>query len=194
MPKKLDVYGQPAVIPGGVLRQWLPFKWDTATDDPLEIELDRLGIYPSIPSESFKYKGESIKIPSDIYRSYAIDFGGQAHDILTKTISDPQYKRFDDEKKKTKLDKRLNRVKRKTKKRLIKELEQIGVLKRTAEKHSKSELPAVLPKLTISKAVTSDNSQLPKGLTEARILVLLDKYDTTREEIINRYTTETAHA
>ena len=77
LPAKLDVYGKETVIPGGVLRQWLPFKWSKETNDPVEIELDKLGIYPALPEKTVSTHSSEYNILEDVYRSYAIDHGAR---------------------------------------------------------------------------------------------------------------------
>ena len=75
MPAKLNTWGEESVIPGNVFQQWLPFKWSKETDDPVEKELERLEIYPSLPRQTVSYKGKDVKLPDDVYRKYCIDFG-----------------------------------------------------------------------------------------------------------------------
>ena len=42
VPAKLNIWGDEVVIPGSVLQHWLPYKWSKETQDPVEIELERL--------------------------------------------------------------------------------------------------------------------------------------------------------
>lgn len=129
MPAKLNVYGEESVIPGGVLRQWLPFKWDLATDDPLETELDRMGFYPSRPPKTFRHRDEKIKIPDSEYRSYSIDYGSQLKTTLMNAIHSGVYQnRKTDEKKLEILTGRMNKTKAKAKNKLVIELRKKGLL------------------------------------------------------------------
>jgi hypothetical protein len=99
MPAKLDVWGNESVIPGGVLRQWLPWKWDIETNDPLEKELARLDIYPGLPGKKYKPRNskEYKEIPDEIYRKYAIAVGHKLHKRLSKAIKENSYKNAPDE-------------------------------------------------------------------------------------------------
>ena len=92
-PAKLDVWGNESVIPGGVFRQWLPFKWATAQDDPVEKELEKLGYFPSVPSDTVKIKGEYVKLDEDIYRKFVVDYGSKAKKRLHRIITNPNYQR-----------------------------------------------------------------------------------------------------
>ena len=53
---KLNVWGKEIEFEGGMLRQWLPYKWATPTKDPVETELERLQIYPSVPGKNVTIK------------------------------------------------------------------------------------------------------------------------------------------
>jgi hypothetical protein len=75
---KLNVWGKEIELEGGVFRQWLPYKWSKATEDPVEIFLEKLDVYPSLPSQRVTYKGTSFKLDDDIYRNYVIDVGYEA--------------------------------------------------------------------------------------------------------------------
>ena len=92
-PAKLDVWGEEAIIPGGVFRQWLPFKWSEETNDPVEKELERLGYFPSVPNQTVKIKGEDVELDDDIYRKYVHSFGSKAKERLNKAISQKGYQR-----------------------------------------------------------------------------------------------------
>ena len=85
-PAALNVWGEEVVLDGGVLRQWLPFKYSKETDSELEKELERIGVYPSLPNENLTIRGETIEMPKDFYRDYAISYGSQLKKVLEKQI------------------------------------------------------------------------------------------------------------
>jgi hypothetical protein len=83
---RLDLWGEEIVLEGGVLRQWLPFKWRTETEDPVEKELQRIGLYPSIPEDKVIINGERVDIPDKLYEEYRIALGGQLQKALSKAL------------------------------------------------------------------------------------------------------------
>ena len=74
------------MLEGGVLRHWLPFKYSKETDSELEKELERIGVYPSLPNKNLTIRGETIEMPKDFYRDYAISYGSQLKKVLEKSI------------------------------------------------------------------------------------------------------------
>ena len=86
---KLNVWGEEIVLEGGVLRQWLPFKYRTEKPDALEKELERIGVYPSIPEKKYNYYDPEIKkyvkldIPDKIYDEARIYYGNRLKKQLT---------------------------------------------------------------------------------------------------------------
>lgn len=128
-PTKLDVWGNESVIPGGVLRQWLPYKWAKETDDPLEKELARLNIYPARPPETLIYRNEKFDIPQKLYRKYAVATGAEAYQKLSAKIKEEDYKAKSDEKKIKTLQKRFDRARRKHRKKLISEMRRLQIIK-----------------------------------------------------------------
>jgi hypothetical protein len=76
-PAALNVWGEEVVLEGGVLRQWLPVKYSKETDSELEKELERIGVYPSLPNNKLTILGETIEMPKDFYRDYAISYGSE---------------------------------------------------------------------------------------------------------------------
>jgi len=99
LPAQLDVYGKDSVIPGGVFRQWLPFKWAKETNDPVELELEKLGFYPALPEETVSAHSNEYQIPEDMYRSYAIDYGTQLKAEFEDLISRKAWPEWSDEEK-----------------------------------------------------------------------------------------------
>ena len=74
-PAALNVWGEEVVLEGGVLRQWLPWKWSKETDSRLEKELERVGYYPSLPNKKMTINRVEVELPDDFYRDYAIMYG-----------------------------------------------------------------------------------------------------------------------
>ena len=86
---KLNVWGEEIVLEGGVLRQWLPFKYRSKNPDVLETELERIGVYPAIPEKKYNYYDPKIKkyvkldIPDKIYDEARIYYGNRLKKQLT---------------------------------------------------------------------------------------------------------------
>ena len=97
VPAKLDIWGAEIPIPGGIFRQWLPWKWSKETTDPVEKELEKLNIYPGLPGQGLTIDGKMTKLDDDIYRDYCIAFGHEAKAEIEKMISNPRYKPKPDE-------------------------------------------------------------------------------------------------
>ena len=83
---RMNVWGKEITLEGGVLRQWLPFKWRTATKDPVEIELERIGYYPSIPEDTVTIDGEKYDIPEKLYEDYRILLGYDLYQGLLESL------------------------------------------------------------------------------------------------------------
>ena len=83
---RLNVWGKKITLEGGVLRQWLPFKWRTATKDPVETELERIGLYPSIPEDTVTIDGEKYDVPEKLYDEYRILLGYDLYQGLLESL------------------------------------------------------------------------------------------------------------
>jgi hypothetical protein len=91
---KMNLWGEDIVLEGGVLRQWIPFKWRTKTQDPVDKELERIGLYPSIPDKKVTIRGEKVEIPDKLYEEYRLTLGKQLHEALSKVLQpdkDPEH-------------------------------------------------------------------------------------------------------
>ena len=92
-PAKLNVWGEDAIIPGGMLRQWLPFKWTDKKSDAVEDEFEKLGFYPGVPDQTVNINGKRVKLDDDIYRKYVQTFGFKAKNKMNAMINTPQYQK-----------------------------------------------------------------------------------------------------
>jgi hypothetical protein len=86
-PKSLDVFGEPKKLEGGWFRQWLPYRWSTATKDATELGLEKLEVYPGLPSQQFKYKRKKYEFDDDTYREFLSDYGPKAKAWLDKVFA-----------------------------------------------------------------------------------------------------------
>lgn len=107
---KLNVWGDEIVLEGGMLRQFLPIKYQSEKNDPLENELERIGYYPALPSKKITIDGEKVELPDDFYRDYAINYGHQAKKELDLLV--PQLKNLDPESARDLLVSRLNNTRK----------------------------------------------------------------------------------
>ncbi|HDY89109.1 MAG TPA: hypothetical protein ENH82_13470 [bacterium] len=86
-PARMNVWGEDIVLPGGVFRQWLPYKWSEETADPVELEFERLGIYPGLPGRNVTIDKKKVELPESIYRDYSISYGQKAKIKMEELIS-----------------------------------------------------------------------------------------------------------
>jgi hypothetical protein len=121
LPPRMNVWGKEISIPGGVLRQWLPYKYSKESDDPTEKELARLGIYPGFPKQKITISGEKVELSKEEYRDYALYYGSMAKELIDGIIATDAYKAMDDEKKGKYLDSKLTSVRENTLKAVKKE-------------------------------------------------------------------------
>jgi hypothetical protein len=111
MPAKIDIWGEEIELPGGIFRQWLPYKWSKATDDPVELELEKLGVYPGLPKQKITIDGKDTEFDDDIYRNYCLMLGKKLKERIAQTISSPFYSRVEDiEKRKKMMNRRIRSI------------------------------------------------------------------------------------
>ena len=97
---KMNVWGEEIVLEGGVLRQWLPFKYRTEKPDALEKELERIGVYPSIPENKYnhydskKLKTVKLDIPDKVYEEARIYYGSLLKKSLTAAMEKESTKKL----------------------------------------------------------------------------------------------------
>jgi len=120
-PAKINVWGEEVVLEGGVFRQWIPYKWSEETKDPLELELQRVGIYPGLPGKRVTIRGKEVEFPADFYRDYCIFYGKKAKIALEGNLRphlkpDRAYEHYDNilNKERTKALKKAKHEYRKT--------------------------------------------------------------------------------
>lgn len=99
-PVKLDVFGEEKTLPGGFFRQWSPYKFSEAKNDPVERELVKLEYFPGLPDEKIKIAGMDISIPPDLYRKYVQTTGKEAKVYFLQSIKHPEYQSWTNEEKK----------------------------------------------------------------------------------------------
>lgn len=96
-PPKIDALGEEIAIPGGMLKQWAPAEWQKSIDDPVEEELERLGVYPGLPSRNMTISGNEVVLDREFYREYSIYYGSKAKEAIQKVLSLPSYHRIPEE-------------------------------------------------------------------------------------------------
>jgi len=133
VPSKLTIWGDEKVIPGSVLQHWLPYKWSKETQDPVEIELERLNtslkddpsglkVFPGQPSQTIRYRDEKHKIPDDKYRDYLIDLGRELRTQYERTMNSKSYQSRTNTQKAKILNKRTAKARNKIRNKLIREI------------------------------------------------------------------------
>ncbi len=115
-PPRIDAFGEEIIVKasgetgiGRSLQQWLPFAWSKVSTDPVEIELNRMEIYPGLPSRTMKIRGEDVYLPLEFYREYSIYYGKLAKEAMIKTMKWASYKEASDETKSKLLDRQLKK-------------------------------------------------------------------------------------
>jgi len=98
---RLNRWGEEIVLPGGVFRQWLPYKWSETKHDAVEIELRRLDLVgqPSgvgFPQNSFEYLGKRYLMSDEFYRDYLLSYGKAGKEALGRLFASPGYARLTD--------------------------------------------------------------------------------------------------
>lgn len=88
---RLNVWGEEIELKGGVFRQWLPYKWSEEIDDPVERELERLGVYPGLPKQKVTIRGEEVELPDKLYAEYAMSVGSKMKKALTGLVTQRGY-------------------------------------------------------------------------------------------------------
>ncbi|MCJ7615464.1 MAG: hypothetical protein MUO43_02890, partial [Desulfobacterales bacterium] len=111
IPARLDVWGEEIELEGGVFRQWLPYKWATATTDPVELKLEELGVYPGQPYKGRKItiRGEKVEIPKDMYRDFLLYYGHNLKKQMKRTIDSPGFNDYPIERQKKRLDDKISK-------------------------------------------------------------------------------------
>lgn len=99
VPPKLDIWGKEITLPGGVLRQWLPYKWSKEGEDAVDKEFGKLGIYPGHPQRKIRIGKNQIELSDTMYRNYCISFGSKAHRVMSRIIHNKKYQSQNDEMK-----------------------------------------------------------------------------------------------
>jgi len=86
-----NVWGQDIKVPEDFLQQWLPFSWTEQTQDYVELELERISMYPGIPKQKITYEGREIELPDDIYRQYVMNTGRLLKQEIREVMTSGQY-------------------------------------------------------------------------------------------------------
>jgi len=92
-PAQLNVWGEDIKIEGNMFRQWVPYKAATATNDPVEIGLEKLNVHPGMPSKKMVHRGNKITLDDDIYRNYVMAAGAKTYEYYKKLMSRPTYQK-----------------------------------------------------------------------------------------------------
>ncbi len=83
VPSRKNVFGQDIVLEGGPLRQFLPYKAATETNDPVEIALQQLKIFPGMPAKKIK----NVELTPEEYDEYLTISGTRIYNSLKARIT-----------------------------------------------------------------------------------------------------------
>jgi len=88
-----DVFGQDVGRPSGFFREWLPYRWQIPTADPVENELARLGMYPGIPGRVVKLgRLGRYWLDEDLYEAYIVASGTELKEQFERIVRSPGYR------------------------------------------------------------------------------------------------------
>lgn len=133
VPAELNIWGDEIVIPGSILQHWLPYKWSKETNDPVEIELEKINkdlknsptglkVYPGQPMQTIKHKGKKIKLSDDVYRDYLIDLGRELRASYEKAMGKTSYILRSSEQKAKILNRRTSKARNKIRSKLLRKI------------------------------------------------------------------------
>jgi hypothetical protein len=94
---KRDAFGKPIVYRAqSVFVNWLPVQVSAGQPlDPVEKELRRLGVYPTVPLPSKRLKlvpnGQEFDVPPDLWQQMVTEFGIRGKETLGEIIASPRY-------------------------------------------------------------------------------------------------------
>ena len=113
-PRK-DVWGRTILLEGGAFRQFLPYKAKKQTNEKLEIELERLGIYPGMPSK----KIGDIELTKEEYDRYLTRSGEKIYKALTRIVNASGWDNLDDFLQERRIRRLIIRIREKERARLL---------------------------------------------------------------------------
>ena len=92
LPPKIDQFGQPITRTGGFFGQVLnPATASRATDDAVTQELERLHVFPGMPSRTATVNGAHIRKTPEQYNEELKTSGPVLHQVLQQTMQNPGY-------------------------------------------------------------------------------------------------------
>ena len=89
---RFNVWGEPIILPGGVARQFLPYKLNKQTTDPVELELQRLKVFPGKPSK----KIDDVELSTTDHDRLVVVGGKNAKRSLDEVIASRAYRAIPD--------------------------------------------------------------------------------------------------
>ncbi len=93
---ELETFGELKKLKGGALRQLLPFKASKEEQDASEQEMQRLEIFPLLPSQKVTFQRQQFELPDEIYRDFAIASGAEAKQRIDEFVASPSYQKAPD--------------------------------------------------------------------------------------------------
>ena len=125
VPAELNAWGEEKVIPGSVFQHWLPYKWSKESTDAVELGLEKLKVYPALPTQYGKRNGVDIKLSEDIYSKLCVAYGHEAKKWLDTKFADPVWQEvllgneMQHNRLRAKIDAKLTQIRNRHKKRAI---------------------------------------------------------------------------
>jgi hypothetical protein len=125
---RVDIWGNEITLEGGAIRQFLPWKAKTVSDDLVDKEMARLNLTPGMPSK----KISNIELTDDLWHEYAVNSGKEARKEVEKLIKSSFYKRMNDKLKAIQINRKISAARGKERIRILKD--EIGLDRIMAEK------------------------------------------------------------
>ena len=125
---RVDIWGNEITLEGGAIRQFLPWKAKTISDDPVDKEMARLNLTPGMPSK----KISNIELTDDLWHEYAVNSGKEARKEIEKLMRSSFYEKINDKLKVMQIERRMSMARGKERIRIL--IDEIGLDKVMAEK------------------------------------------------------------
>jgi hypothetical protein len=102
-PRK-NIWGEAVTIPGSPIEQWLPWKAAEVTEDPVEVEIEKLAragllAYPGMPQEFVSVGGKRYDLDDKQYDALITQAGKAAKKRLNQIVRSAYWKNLPDERK-----------------------------------------------------------------------------------------------
>jgi hypothetical protein len=122
-PRVVNLWGEEVRYEGNLFRQWLPYKWQHESLDPVEKALKDADYYPTPPDRTQNIRDVSVKLPKDFHREYKIMYGKELKKTFDRLVNTNHFQRMPNHEKRDALDKARRKVSKRMKDEMIRRYE-----------------------------------------------------------------------